>query len=401
MLVKRLLTAGAVLGGAGVGLIEARFRRHPGNDLAFVDHGWSTEREAPDTVRAGGRVTVRNLVARREVMLVDVGAEVRLVSTSSVEELHISARVRSHEPNYPARPDGYWTAYVIKPGRHGQDVELEVAVDLTGPSAALDAVYGVWVAVQLSTYGFEGYRLQWHHVVLSLGEPAADDVLPWQDASTGEFSVKAVRTHLLCPFDDPVKVVEHYAAPHTQPGDIVTLGESPLAVMQGRFRDPRQHHARWFATRMAQFMSGEGALGTASGMQALVDEVGAPRVFLALVGGAAAKTIGRRGWFYRLAGPQARLFDDVTGALPPYDKFIVAGPERADDVCTQIKAATGLEAAIVDANDLGKVDIVGRSSGVPDKLVRAALRSNPAGNSDESTPLVIIRPPSATGAKAT
>ena len=127
-------------------------------------------------------------------------------------------------------------------------------------------------------------------------------------------------------------------------------------------------------------------------MRALMDEQGAWRVFGALAGGAVGKALGQAGWFYRLAGPQARLVDDVTGTLPPYDNFVVVGPAGADEVCAAITAATGLAAAVVDANDLGKVDVVGASAGVDHELVRAALTANPAGNADETTPLVLIRP---------
>jgi hypothetical protein len=82
----------------------------------------------------------------------------------------------------------------------------------------------------------------------------------------------------------------------------------------------------------------------------------------------------------------------VTGTLPPYDRFIVLGPVEADGVCASIAARTGLPTVVVDANDLGFVDVIGRSAGVDEGLVVRALRSNPAGNADESTPLVLIRP---------
>lgn len=53
-------------------------------------------------------------------------------------------------------------------------------------------------------------------------------------------------------------------------------------------------------------------------------------------------------------------------------------------------AFAGVEAAVVDANNLGKVDIIGMSDGVlPDKLC-AALAPNPAGNGDERTPVVVV-----------
>ena len=43
--------------------------------------------------------------------------------------------------------------------------------------------------------------------------------------------------------------------------------------------------------------------------------------------GLALKLIGLKGWFYRLAGDQARLIDDITGTTPPYDQTIVLGPQ--------------------------------------------------------------------------
>ncbi|HAO09696.1 MAG TPA: F420-0:Gamma-glutamyl ligase, partial [Planktothrix sp. UBA8407] len=49
-------------------------------------------------------------------------------------------------------------------------------------------------------------------------------------------------------------------------------------------------------------------------------------------------------------------------------------------------------AAIVDVNDLKAVKILAATSGLSTALIEQALRSNPAGNADEQTPLVLIRP---------
>ena len=98
------------------------------------------------------------------------------------------------------------------------------------------------------------------------------------------------------------------------------------------------------------------------------------------------------GVFYMLAGDQARLIDDVTGTLPPYDQFIVLGPKNPQTVVDEIKAGTGLEAAIVDVNDLRRVKVLASTSGVSEKLLNQALLMNPAGNAAEQTPIVLIRP---------
>ena len=48
--------------------------------------------------------------------------------------------------------------------------------------------------------------------------------------------------------------------------------------------------------------------------------------------------------------------------------------------------------AVVDVNDLGKVKVLASNKTANHRLINEALRSNPAGNADEQTPLVIIRP---------
>jgi hypothetical protein len=48
--------------------------------------------------------------------------------------------------------------------------------------------------------------------------------------------------------------------------------------------------------------------------------------------------------------------------------------------------------AIVDANPQSGAWVVGASPGVDATWVEAALSDNPAGNEDERTPIVILRP---------
>ncbi len=127
-------------------------------------------------------------------------------------------------------------------------------------------------------------------------------------------------------------------------------------------------------------------------MQTLVDVVGPTRVVAAFALGAVAKVFGKPGVFYQLAGEQARLIDDVTGTLPPFDQFIVLGPDNPQQVVEKIQRETGLAAAIVDANDLKAVKILAATSDLSVTFLEQALRSNPAGNADERTPVVLIRP---------
>ncbi len=58
---------------------------------------------------------------------------------------------------------------------------------------------------------------------------------------------------------------------------------------------------------------------------------------------------------------------------------------------------TGLEAAIVDVNDLKRVKVLAATAGASEALLNQALLHNPAGNAAEQTPVVLIRPNVANG----
>ncbi|CAI7849803.1 unnamed protein product [Closterium sp. NIES-53] len=126
--------------------------------------------------------------------------------------------------------------------------------------------------------------------------------------------------------------------------------------------------------------------------QALIDVVGVVRVIVAVLLAALARVLlRRRGVFYQLAGEQARLIDDVTGTLPPYDQFITLGPLRPQETVEGLSAKLGCGVAVVDVNDLKKVQILAASAGVDHTRLTTALLPNPAGNAEEQTPIVIVR----------
>jgi hypothetical protein len=122
-------------------------------------------------------------------------------------------------------------------------------------------------------------------------------------------------------------------------------------------------------------------------------EVGVMRIILATIAGVLGKMIGRSGDFYRVAGKLAATIDDCTGTIPPYDKCVVLGPSKVTEVVKTIREKTGLEAAVVDVNDLGKVDVLAVTNTAHIPYLQKSLERNPAGNANEQTPIVLIRAP--------
>lgn len=210
-----------------------------------------------------------------------------------------------------------------------------------------------------------------------------------------KFARYPIKTKLITPEDtDIAAIVEEYAKQYLQEGDIIFISEKVVAVTQGRSYPLESIKPSWLAKTLSQFVTktpvGIG-LGSPETMQLAIDEVGIPRILLASLLGAVGKMFGIKGLFYRIAGHKARSIDGaVPYAIPPYNTHVSKGPLNADEVAKRTSSRIGVAVAIVDANDIG-VNILGTSKGVDRKLVAKIIKDNPLGQSDEQTPIGIIR----------
>jgi hypothetical protein len=105
----------------------------------------------------------------------------------------------------------------------------------------------------------------------------------------------------------------------------------------------------------------------------------------------AGRVIGRRGMFYEIMGEAITAIDGYTGTLPPFERCIVFAPQNPDAFSQSVFDRTGIACAVVDANDLEKAKVLGASTGVNRRNVELALLSNPHGNGDEQTPIVVLK----------
>jgi hypothetical protein len=373
--------------GAGVAWLEARHRLRPASPLRLMARDWTVTSLA-GVLRVDGVLEISNPHPRMEVFVPELRVEPTLLGKADLSGLTVTTRIQADHPDEETRADGYWAAYIVK-GR--KTTRARVTIEIRG-GAALELVDTLWVDVQWINYGPFGRlsRRQGVPVPLRCPDPLPADQAPWQ---SGEgCSVLPLKTHLLGPLDDPIEVLRRYASPLLQPGDVLTIGETPLAVIQGRYQHPSEVEPGMVARLACRVFHPTSSLATACGMQTLIDVVGPTRVIAAWIGGLLMKLVSIPGGFYRLAGDQARLIDDITGTTPPYDQTIVLGPERSASFCAEASAALGVDVAIVDVNDLGRVKVLASSAGCDEPLLQRALKPNPAGNANQRTPLVLVRP---------
>ena len=376
--------------GLGVFWIEARHRLRPTSPLQLRQLDWNVQVQGKD-LELEGWIEISNPHPRMEVMVPEIQVNPVLIGSSNLGDVTVRTRITPHHPDEDTRADGYWPAYIVK-GRKSTRIQVSVILsDQTGAAIA-DRVDTLWMDVNWVNYGPFGRLARRQGVVVPLRRPAVVQPAEVEFRSGESCRVLPLKTHLLGPLDNTIEVLRDYAGELVRPGDILTIGETPVAVIQGRYTHPSMVEPTWIARLLCRVFHPTSSLATACGLQTLIDQVGPTRVILAWSIGLALKVVGLKGWFYRLAGEQARLIDDITGTTPPYDQTIVLGPADPVQLCQDAAEALGVSVAIVDVNDLGRVKVLASSSGCDEALLHRALRPNPAGNANERTPLVLVRP---------
>ncbi|GHD77565.1 F420-0:gamma-glutamyl ligase [Salinibacterium amurskyense] len=206
-----------------------------------------------------------------------------------------------------------------------------------------------------------------------------------------------IKTRLVVREDDIVQVVSEYAADVVRDGDLLFVTEKIVGITQGRAYPISEVEPRKLATFLSKYVTKTShgiGLGMPETMEMALRECGTPRILFAAAVAAVTKLVGRRGDFYRIAGPKARAIDGPTkNTIPPYDSHVVLGPARPDGVAADIAAALGrkIDVLVVDINDFGGNILGSTATKATNELVLKVLKDNPLGQDHQSTPLGVIR----------
>ena len=327
-------------------------------------------------------VEISNSNKKMEVMIPFFKVNPHLIGISKDELISIHTTIKPLHPDEEEQENDYWCAYILK-SKKSTFVQIEIEYEVK--SSAINNIKCLWLDIEWGNYGPFGFFTRFDGFVLPNYLKT-----PPKKPSINDY-VEPIKTHILGSLDDPINILKSYIPKDYLPTDILTIGESPLAIMQGNYIDYRNIKVTLVARLLCKGFHPTSSLATACGMQTIINISGPTRVIISWLVGGIFKTFRIRGVFYRLAGEQARLIDDITGTTPPYDKSIVLGPKDNKDFCLKASKELQVNVAVVDVNDLGRVKILSTNNIDNAETIKRSLTTNPAGNANQQTPLVLIR----------
>jgi len=211
----------------------------------------------------------------------------------------------------------------------------------------------------------------------------------------GTYARFPVKTHVIMREDLLEDVLDKYIRSHMTEGDTLFISEKIVAITQGRAFPLDEIKVSRLARFLCKFVYkpdyGIG-IGRPETMELCVREVGKIKVLFAALCSAIGKLFGKRGVFYKICGMKARAIDgpcDYT--IPPYNNYAKMAPDKPHEVAERLSAYIGYDVVIIDANDIAAT-VLGKSrKDLPDAFAEQVFRDNPLDQSDQQTPLCIVR----------
>lgn len=207
---------------------------------------------------------------------------------------------------------------------------------------------------------------------------------------------KLIKTHFIETSDILDDIISKYVLAVAKKNDIIVLCEKIVSIIQNRVVYRKDIKLGFWAKFLSRFVKkspyGFGVRNPYK-MQVAINLAGLPRILLACFLSVGAKLLRIKGVFYRVTGHQISRIDGFYGeAFPQYADMGILGSKDSDRICQELKDKFGFSFVIADVNDLGR-NIIGRSNNLKgkEKEILQALKDNPAGQSNQQTPIIIIR----------
>lgn len=206
----------------------------------------------------------------------------------------------------------------------------------------------------------------------------------------------AIRSHYIQIGEDYIELIKKYVLPYYQEGDILSISEKIISLCQKRVIYKKNMKVGRLAKFLSKFaMSSDAGIGVDSPykMQFAINLCGRIKVIYAAVLAGIGKIFHKKGIFYDIVGMEITGLDGFYDKVfPEYGEFGIRIPENPNGVCNEIQEKLGISSMIVDANDLERV-ILGKADSIKetDKFLEKLIEDNPAGQSKQLTPFILIR----------
>ncbi|MDE2145044.1 MAG: coenzyme F420-0:L-glutamate ligase, partial [Patescibacteria group bacterium] len=209
-----------------------------------------------------------------------------------------------------------------------------------------------------------------------------------------------IKTPLINPGDSLEKLINDLVKPYLAPEDLIFISEKVVAISQNRIIPIKEIKPSRLARLLSRNVKNNWGTknfrgfghGTPMAMELFIREAGVPRVLFAAGVSALTRPLGIKGAFYAISGKNAKSVDcPMSFILYPYTQYAKLAPFQPNRIAKELKDKFNHDVVVVDANYRGVYSLGKSNTKLSEKFIHDVFRDNPLGQSDEQTPLCIVR----------
>lgn len=206
-----------------------------------------------------------------------------------------------------------------------------------------------------------------------------------------------VTTHKIMIGEEITEIFARYVQPVAKAGDVACVSQKVVAICEKSVVHISQVKAGFLAKLITTFVTkwpDDVGYERPEKMQVAINQAGGLRIVLAIVIGGVLKLLGKRGYFYRIAGGRISEIDGFNDkAIPPFNEYAMIPSPNETEVCERLFKRFQLPVFIIDGNNIS-TKVMAMSGGFT-SLTKDDLADlvydNPMGQGDRMTPIMILR----------
>ena len=219
-----------------------------------------------------------NLSRNKETMIPNLYFDFDLFSDNYLAKEKYTKKIFIIDKENKQHEQDYWKTTIIK-AKSFLKIQLVTTLDLNERN---NLAKSLWLKIYMDNYGHFGQRKSESFFLIDI-ERRTDKLSEVKKISlNNNYEAIAIKTNLLGAFDDPANTIYKYCKGLVKREDILIIGETPLAIMQGRYIMPNNLDLTFFSKIFCYFFHPTSSLATASGMQLLINKIGITRIFCSL-----------------------------------------------------------------------------------------------------------------------
>ena len=175
---------------------------------------------------------ITNTSKRKETMIPNLNIELDFFKNGKLSDLDYEKEMIIRFDNHQKTITNYWPTLILK-----SNETLKIFLKINLKNVLLKSEDFLWLKINWDNYGHFGKINKQNFFLLNKHNIDIDRKNIKSYKVNQRLDVYPVKTSLLGAFDDPLETVIYYCKNIVKKDDILVIGESPLAIMQGRYEN--------------------------------------------------------------------------------------------------------------------------------------------------------------------